>query len=133
MAKPVDQIMAELKPLGLSRQRANRIYDASKYINDAGFRRILGNPNEITNIPGVGEYIGNAYNCFALGMECYILDTNVARIVYRLRGIKPFKRPEKDKLLKEEVKSILHKANAKDFNYALLDLGAIVCLSRKIK
>jgi DNA (cytosine-5)-methyltransferase 1 len=79
---------------------------------------------ELRMLPGVGDYVGQAVICFGFGRRAVLLDTNTMRIVGRIYGHERSRRWQ----LRLDLH---HLAGAKGpdaaFNYALLDLGALVC------
>jgi DNA (cytosine-5)-methyltransferase 1 len=81
---------------------------------------------ELRSLPGVGDYVAGAVMCFAFGHRAVLLDTNTERIVGRLRA-----RPG---LRRMQMRMDLYDLAGRDgpdrrFNFALLDLGALVCKS----
>jgi len=74
-------------------------------------------------MPGVGDYVAGAVLCFAFGRRTVLLDANMERIGTRLRG---------SKVGRMQMRMDLYDLAGRDgpdrdFNYALLDLGALVC------
>lgn len=82
---------------------------------------------DLQSLPGVGPYIAGAVRCFAFGDAAAILDTNTVRILGRVFGLRindSSRRSRKLHVLMERLVDPLH---PREFNYALLDLGALVC------
>ena len=83
---------------------------------------------DLIQLPGVGDYIASAVLCFAFDQPTTLLDANTRRFARRYTG--------RDKLAPWEMRLALHElarpgvADA-EWNYALLDLGALVCGARK--
>jgi len=78
---------------------------------------------------GVGDYIARAVLCFAFGQDVPVVDTNVARILYRLfelSGPMPAN-PARKRSLIELAGSLVPTGQSREFNLAMLDLGALVC------
>lgn len=85
---------------------------------------------KLLKLPGVGPYTANAVLCFAYGEAVSLIDSNVIRIYGRLfgfvyRGIKP------NKKIQKLADSILDLFRPREFNRALIDLGAVVCTARR--
>lgn len=80
-------------------------------------------------IHGVGDYTARAVLCFAFGQDVPIVDTNIARILYRLFELPgPFPaNPARKRSLLELAGELLPKGQSREFNLAMLDLGALVC------
>ena len=81
---------------------------------------------------GLGDYTVGAVQCFAFGQRVPIVDTNVARVLFRVfvgrgdSGSHAMKRR-----LWDISKAVLPRRQVFDFNQALMDLGAMVCVARK--
>ncbi|HYT69572.1 MAG TPA: hypothetical protein VEL51_24345 [Vicinamibacterales bacterium] len=83
---------------------------------------------------GIGEYTAGAVMSFAFGQRAAILDTNVARVLFRVfigRG-EP-KAHAMKKRLWEVSRTVLPHRHVFDFNQALMDFGATLCTARKPK
>jgi A/G-specific adenine glycosylase len=81
---------------------------------------------------GIGAYTAGALLSFAFGQRAAILDTNVARVLFRAfisQGDPKAHRTQKR--LWELSRLLLPRQNVFDFNQALMDLGALVCTARK--
>lgn len=118
------------KEIGLV-YKAERINNASKYICKNYNGILPNNKNELIKIKGIGNYIANAILCFAYNNNCAVVDTNVIRIFERVFNIKSDKaRPQNDKKVWVIADSLVDKKKSKDYNYAILDLGALICTSK---
>ncbi len=118
-----------LKPLGLHKRRARDIKKTvDSLINNGG--KVPQDIKELKKLPGVGEYIANAVSCFAFKQRIPIVDANVGRVVKRVFSFPVKSAPSRDKALLEKMKEIIPKENYRDFNLALLDFAALVCLPR---
>ena len=98
-ASPADVIRA-WQGLGYNRRGLN-LHRAARHIAERGW------PDDLTELPGVGQYTAAAVRNFALGHDVLPVDTNVRRIRERTGG---------------EFSS--------RSGQALMDLGATVCLAR---
>ena len=81
-------------------------------------------------LPGVGEYTASAIRCFAMEQEAVVADTNIARVVSRVRLGAAAHRDVPGVLLRETLTELLPSQGARDHNLALMDLGAMVCSAR---
>ena len=86
----------------------------------------------LLSFKGIGAYTAGAIRSFAFRERAAILDTNVARVLFRVfigRG-DPKRHAMKQRLwaISEALVPMRH---AFDFNQALMDFGAIVCVARK--
>ena len=81
---------------------------------------------------GLGDYTVGAVRSFAFGHRASIVDTNVARVLFRVfvgRG-NPSAHAMRRRLW-DLSRALLPRRNVFDFNQALMDLGAMVCVARK--
>lgn len=126
------QLENSLRPLGLYRRRAKELKDLAQMVANEYGGEIPRSREELLGLPGVGDYIANAVLCFAFGKDVPLLDTNVIRVVTRVFSFKPKrKRARDDPEIWRDVRKIIPKGKARDFNLAMLDLAAATCLPRK--
>lgn len=123
------EISSLFSPLGL-KWRAKRIIKLTQYLDQHYNGRVPDDFAELRELPGVGDYVAKAVLCYAFGRREGPVDTNVVRVVTRLFG-KP-QNPDvarRNKIIAELTASLVPKGdkNARRFNLALLDLGALVC------
>jgi len=86
---------------------------------------------KLESLPGISHYIASAVRCFAFGYAEVLLDTNTVRIIGRIFGIRSSDSSRRCRTFRKLYEFILDKDNARNFNYAMLDLGALVCLPRE--
>jgi len=126
-----------LSPLGLSRQRADQLKRLGEILTELTGGKVPNSRCSLLVLPGVGEYTAAAVLCFAYGRVEALVDTNVARIVLRVHGIAQHSHYEarRSPEVWDRARNIIgeNKATAKSLNWALLDLGAMVCKSRDPK
>jgi A/G-specific adenine glycosylase len=86
----------------------------------------------LRSFKGIGAYTAGAVMSFAFGKRAAILDTNVARVLFRVFvGRGDVKSHAMRKRLWEISWAVLPRRHVFDFNQALMDLGATVCSARK--
>jgi A/G-specific adenine glycosylase len=86
----------------------------------------------LRSFKGIGEYTAGAVMSFAFGKRAAILDTNVARVLFRVfiaRGDPRAHATERH--LWDISRTVLPHRHVFDFNQALMDFGATVCRARK--
>jgi A/G-specific adenine glycosylase len=86
----------------------------------------------LRSFKGIGAYTAGAVMSFAFGKRAAILDTNVARVLFRVfvgRGDRDSGAMEKH--LWEISRAVLPHRHVFDFNQALMDFGATLCNARK--
>ncbi|MBP2635287.1 MAG: mutY 1 [Firmicutes bacterium] len=94
--------------------------------------KVPDDPAVIQSLPGVGEYTAGAIASIAYDRPVPAIDGNVLRVFSRLFCL------EEDitkQTTKRQVKSLVREYMSKqypgDFNQALMDLGAMVCIPRQ--
>jgi A/G-specific adenine glycosylase len=88
----------------------------------------------LLSFKGIGAYTAGAIRSFAFRERAAILDTNVARVLFRVfvgRG-DPKEHAMKQHLWRLSA-AVLPSRHVFDFNQALMDLGATVCIARNPK
>jgi A/G-specific adenine glycosylase len=78
-----------LAPLGLSSQRTEQLKSTAKVVVESYNGKIPCNKEELLMLPGVGDYTAGAVLSFAFNKPEPIVDTNVARVIVRVCGVKP--------------------------------------------
>jgi len=60
-----------------------------------------------------------------------IIDANVGRVMKRIFSFPVKSAPSRDKKLAERMEELIPDRFYKEFNYAILDMAAIICIPRK--
>jgi len=86
----------------------------------------------LRSFKGIGPYTAGAVMSFAFGKRAAILDTNVARVLYRVFvGRGDARSHAMHKRLWSIARAVLPHRHVYDFNQALMDFGATMCSARK--
>lgn len=96
--------------------------------------RLPGEEGTLLSFKGIGAYTAGAVLSFAFGRRAAILDTNVARVLFRVfvgRG-EP-RSSAMQRQLWDLSRRLLPRRDVYDFNQALMDFGATQCPARKPK
>lgn len=103
--------------------RARNLHRAAKQIAASGFPTDL---NSILNLPGIGRTTAGGILSAAFNQPISILDGNVKRVLARLIALET---PPNQALTQLWAVSdqLIDPENGRDFNQALMDLGATVC------
>lgn len=123
---PEQDVLAHWAGLGYY-SRARNLHKAAKSVEGDFPSSYAG----IRALPGVGDYTAAAVASIAFGLPHAVLDGNVARVTARLAvetgdiGAKP----TRDRL-SAVAHELLDPAAPGDFNQAMMELGATVCLPR---
>jgi A/G-specific adenine glycosylase len=88
----------------------------------------------LLSFKGIGAYTAGAIRSFAFRQRAAIVDTNVARVLFRVfvRRGDP-KAHAMKKHLWAVSEALVPRKHVFDFNQALMDLGATICVARKPK
>lgn len=85
-------------------------------------------------LPGIGPYTAGAIMSFAYHADAPIVDTNVERVVGRFFvGYKKLRHLSEQQLWEISTDLLPARGKTYDFNQALMDFGAMVCVARKPK
>jgi A/G-specific adenine glycosylase len=84
---------------------------------------------ELMELPGVGRYTAAAVASIAFGEPVAVVDGNVKRVIARVTNSKAFIRsPFPEAQYWDIAGQLLDKRRPGDFNQAMMELGALVCL-----
>lgn len=127
------KIANAIAPLGIA-YRAGRLKNIAQVILEEYDGRVPDKRNELTNIPGIGDYTANAVLCFAYGYRLPVVDPTVARVFERVFDFHSQKaKPTTDKKLWQLAEELLPVHRFREYNFALLDLGALICVANNPK
>jgi len=91
-------------------------------------------PREATDVlalPGIGNYTAAAILSIAFGAKRAVLDGNVARVLARLGAIRgDLRESRRWRALQETAGKLLVPETPGDWNQAMMELGAMVCMPR---
>lgn len=88
---------------------------------------------ELVRLPGIGSYTAGAISSIAYGKSVPAVDGNVLRVLTRLRcDERDIMQQSVRRQIEEELKPIIPAERAGDFNQALMELGATVCVPNGI-
>jgi A/G-specific adenine glycosylase len=124
MQQNAERVRELLAPLGL-RWRVDNILDVANVILERHDGKVPDSREQLTSLPGVGDYVANAVLCFGYGHSAILMDTNTQRIASRVMGRDPLRRAWQTRL--DLYRLAGSEGAGPDMNYALLDLGALVC------
>ena len=114
--------------------RARNLHAAAKIIvKDLG-GKIPSTKEALLALPGFGPYTAGAVASIAFNQRAAALDGNVKRVLSRLSGISDSASPlSEKKRLENFAEDLVPEGYASEFNQALMDLGATVCLPARPK
>jgi A/G-specific adenine glycosylase len=88
---------------------------------------------ELRQLPGIGEYTSAAIASIAFGEPVAVVDGNVERILLRIfpQDEKPATPADQTKWLRGRAAGLVDPQRPGDFNQAMMELGATVCLPQR--
>jgi A/G-specific adenine glycosylase len=130
----VKEVETFLYSLGLHRKRAKRLVACARDLMDRFDGKVPSRTDDLMTLPYVGRYSATAVQCFAFGERKAVFDVNVSRVYQRVFSLPhPPARLSSANQYWEFAQHLLPRAGrlAKEFNWAVLDLGGTVCTSKK--
>ena len=121
-AAPDENVLAAWSGLGYYR-RARMLHAASKKIVDEFGGKFPPTAVGLRGLPGVGRYTAAAIASIAFDEPIAVVDGNVARVLHRVTGRLLAGEP-----LWQAASELLSSKHAGDFNQAMMELGATVCV-----
>ena len=120
-----------LYPLGLHRKRARHLKACARVLVEHHEGVVPETIEQLIELPFVGRYAASAIACVAFGKQVPVLDANVSRIYQRVFSLAPPPpRLANAHDLWAFAGRVLPRGNAKEFNWAILDLGGTICAAR---
>jgi A/G-specific adenine glycosylase len=120
-------VLAAWSGLGYYR-RARRLHAAAKKIVKDHAGRFPPTAEQLRALPGIGRYTAAAIGSIAFGQLAAVVDGNVERVLQRILGKNLSREP-----LWQAAGKLLDEARPGDFNQAMMELGAVLCLPRQPK
>jgi A/G-specific adenine glycosylase len=127
---PVEDVAHTWRPLGYN-IRPRRLHAIARESVARFGGRLPSDEATLLSFQGIGAYTAGAIRSFAFGERAAILDTNVARVLFRVfvaRGDR--KAHAMKRRLWAIAEALVPHKHVFDFNQGLMDLGAIVCTPR---
>ena len=111
--------------------RARNLHKAAKIVAEKFGGELPRNLDDLRSLPGIGRYTVGAIASMAFKMDEPTLDGNLRRVFSRLFDVTEFAdSPTGEKILWGLAAENLPKGKAGDYNQALMDLGATICLPK---
>jgi A/G-specific adenine glycosylase len=130
---PVEEVTETWRPLGYN-IRPRRLHDIARESVARFGGELPSDEATLLSFKGIGAYTCGAIRSFAFGERAAILDTNVARVLFR---VFVGKGDPKAHAMKRRLwvlsEAMVPRKHVFDFNQGLMDLGATVCTARKPK
>src|SRR5919108_5647949 len=128
---PEHEVAHTWRPLGYN-IRPRRLHAIAREAVAQYGGELPSDADTLLSFKGIGAYTAGAIRSFAFGQRAAILDTNVARVLFRVFvGRGDAKAHATRKHLWAVSEALVPRKRIFDFNQALMDLGAMVCVARK--
>jgi A/G-specific adenine glycosylase len=112
--------------------RARSIHRAARVLVREHDGRLPGDLTALRALPGVGRYTAAAIASIAFGQDAAAVDGNVRRVLARVFDLEtPADSPAGARALEALAQEHLPSGRAGEYNQAMMDLGATVCLPRR--
>jgi A/G-specific adenine glycosylase len=105
--------------------RARNLRHAAARIMSEHRGRLPETSDQLLSLPGIGRYTAGAILSIAFNQPVPIVDGNVRRLISRLHGIT---RRRNEEYFWRQATAWIPQGRASDFNQAVMELGALVCL-----
>ncbi len=126
-----DELLKRWEGLGYYK-RCHNLHLAAQRIVKENNSEIPDIPGKFYSLPGVGPYIKAAVMSIVYGYVLPAVDTNVIRVYSRFTYInEKLGRTSILNLVNKELEHIIPHDNPGEFNQAMMELGALVCLPKK--
>jgi A/G-specific adenine glycosylase len=130
---PEQEVLALWSGLGYYR-RARMLHKAAQFVADHHKGNLPVTAGELRTLPGIGAYTAAAIASIAHGEPVAVVDGNVERVLCRLAGWGAGSRSGGGAALRHKVENLASQlvdpTHPGNFNQALMELGATVCLPR---
>jgi A/G-specific adenine glycosylase len=135
VAKEPD-VLAAWSGLGYYR-RAKMMHKAAQVVVKDHNGLLPRTAAELRNLPGIGEYTSSAIASIAFGEPVAVVDGNVERVLLRVfpqnlePAVKPATPATEMRRCRDRATALLDAQRPGDFNQAMMELGATVCLPQR--
>lgn len=111
--------------------RARNLQKAARVIMENYGGEMPSAYEELLTLPGIGSYTAGAIASIAFGVKVPAVDGNVLRVLSRLTlDEEEIGKPETRRKIEKKLKEAMPEDRPGDFNQALMELGATVCLPK---
>ena len=125
---PEEKLMKLWQGLGYY-NRARNLKKAAGIVMEQYGGTLPGGYEELLSLPGIGPYTAGAIGSIAFGLPVAAVDGNVLRVVARLTADKDdISSTATKKKLEQLLLDVIPGGRPGDFNQALMELGALVCI-----
>ncbi len=127
---PLRRVLSAWQGLGYYQRAKNLRAAARTILRDHG-GRIPSDARVLRKLPGFGPYTTAAVLSLAFGKRVPLIDANVRRVMMRVLGLKGTATAGRDRQIHEHLAGLVPAGDPGGFNQAMMELGALLCRSRK--
>ena len=128
---PIEHVAETWRPLGYN-IRPRRLHDIARQSVERFGGLLPSDEETLLSFKGIGAYTAGAIRSFAFRERAASLDTNVARVLFRVFiGKGDPKAHAMRKRLWATSEVLVPRKRVFDFNQALMDFGAMLCTARR--
>lgn len=129
-AAPEEEVLKHWEGLGYY-SRARNLHSAVREVQEAYDSVVPREPEHIAKLKGVGPYTAGAILSIAFNQPEPAVDGNVMRVLSRYFLIREdITKQRTRKQMEQLVRELIPHKRAGDFNEALMEIGALVCMPR---
>ncbi|OPG15245.1 A/G-specific adenine glycosylase [Ferroacidibacillus organovorans] len=127
---PDEEALKYWEGLGYYR-RLRHLVSATRELQEHYGNHVPRDAKTFASLPGVGEYTLGAVMSIANGQALPAVDGNVMRVLSRVDGFQEdLATAQARNYMKERAQTLVHLADPGEFNQALMELGATLCLPK---
>lgn len=125
---PEDDLLKLWEGLGYY-NRVRNMQKAARVIVEEYGGAFPADYEKLLALPGIGHYTAGAIGSIAFGIRMPAVDGNVLRVLSRVKAsYDDIQSQAVRSAMEQEVRKIIPEGRAGDFNQALIEIGAIVCV-----
>lgn len=129
---PEKKLMKLWEGLGYYNRVRNMQKAAAEIVEKYG-GQLPADYKELLSLPGIGSYTAGAIASIAYQIPVSAVDGNVLRVVSRITlNEEDIMKQSVRKKIEEQLNEIIPESEAGDFNQALMELGAVVCIPNDV-
>lgn len=109
--------------------RAKNLKKTAQIVMEEHHGNLPGSFEELLKLPGIGSYTAGAISSIAYGLAVPAVDGNVLRVISRISAsYDDILKQSVKKQMEQDIKEVIPKDQAGDYNQALIEIGALVCI-----
>lgn len=125
---PEERLMKLWEGLGYY-SRARNMQKAARQVVELYQGKLPADPDALKGLCGIGDYTAGAIASIAYGIPVPAVDGNVMRVISRvMERREDIKKQSVRRRIEQEIQAVMPKDCPGDYDQALMELGALVCL-----